>query len=231
MTAAARPASGLSELIGYRFRDPSLLEQALTHSSVERSAGDPRRDYERLEFLGDRVLGLVVAKLLYEGDPDAEAGSMAPRFTALVREETLAEIAEELGLGDFVILSRSERDAGGARKPTILADVCEALIGALFVDGGFAVAEGFVTRHWRGRTAVAAGTGKDAKTALQEWAQSHGLPPPVYHEVARTGPDHDPVFTVEVEVRTLPRRRGDGTTKRRAQQAAAAALLAELVAL
>ncbi|MBM3504666.1 MAG: ribonuclease III [Alphaproteobacteria bacterium] len=229
MTGAPRPIDDLAARIGYRFNDPALLEEALTHSSIERRPTNDRRDNDRLEFLGDRVLGLVVAHRLTRADPDADAGALARRFAALVREEALAEVARSLGLGEFLRFSRAEREAGGANKPAILADACEALIGALYLDGGLAVAEAFVERQWSEVMAEATAITKDPKTALQEWAQARGLAPPTYHDISRAGPDHDPLFTVEVEVSGFPRHRGDGANKRRAQQVAAAALLDEIL--
>ncbi|MSO65927.1 MAG: ribonuclease III [Alphaproteobacteria bacterium] len=221
-----RPVEELYPLLGHVFRTPALLVEALTHSSVEKggAAANPR-DYERLEFLGDRVLGLAIATHLLAVDGTADAGSLSRRHATLVREEALEAVARQFGLGDFLLLSRAERDAGGAAKRAILADCCEAVIGALYLDGGLDAAIRFIGRYWKDLAAGARNVPKDAKTSLQEWAQAQGMPPPVYVDIDRAGPDHDPVFTVEVHVEGFPAARGSGPNKRTAQQCAAAVLL------
>lgn len=217
----------LSARLGHRFDRPALLRQALTHASGV-ARGRHGDSYERLEFLGDRVLSLVVAELLIEGFPDEREGEIARRHAALVRREALAEVAAGIDLGAAILLSRGEAEAGGHRNPAILADVCEAVIAALYIDGGLECARGFIERHWRPRIDAEARPPMDAKTTLQEWAQGRSLPLPSYRETGRQGPDHGPVFTVEVAVVGQASVRGTGASKREAQQAAAARLLRTL---
>lgn len=211
--------TGLPEaFLGHHFSDPSLLEEALTHRSVE--AAD-RQDYERLEFLGDRVLGLVVTEMLMNSFPDEREGSLARRLAALVRQETLAAVSREIGLGAHLRLSRGEADGGGRENEAILADVCEAVIAAIYRDAGLEAARRFIERHWQQRVVAADSPPQDAKTALQEWAQGRGLGLPGYVVVARSGPDHAPAFTVRVEIAGGPSAEGQGPSKRVAEQAAA----------
>lgn len=217
---ACRDFEPLFAALGHRFARADLVEQALTHPSVE---GVP--SYQRLEFLGDRVLGLVVAELLYDGYPGAAEGALAARYNVLVRRQTLAEVAREVGLGDYLLLSPSEERSGGRDKPAILADACEAIIAALYRDGGLDAARAFVERYWRPRGDNLPDAPKDAKTALQEWLQGAGFAAPSYREVSRSGPDHALVFTMEVVVKGRPALTGRGSTKQAAEQAAAAAML------
>ncbi len=207
----------------YTFSNPRLLDEALTHRSVT-----PRRErgYERLEFLGDRVLGLVVADMLLAAFPDEEEGALARRLAALVRQETLADVARDIGLGPHIRLSRSEAESGGRENDAILSDVCEAVIAAIYSDGGLDSVRPFIERHWSGRLAAAIAPPQDAKTALQEWAQGRGLPLPDYNIVAREGPDHAPQFTVSVSVEGKPVAEGTGASKRAAEQMAASRLMA-----
>lgn len=221
----------LAAALGHQFHNLKLLEEALTHPSVEMTAGRRRnefRDYNRLEFLGDRVLGVIVAELLHERFPAAEAGELARRFNALVRQESLARVAQSLGLGEYLRLSKSERDMGGAAKPAILADACEAIIAALYLDGGLEAARSFVRRQFEPRLAELGNAAKDAKTALQEWAAARSLAPPVYEVTQQKGPPHDPTFTVTVRLDGQGEITGEGRTKRSAEQAAARALLKSL---
>ncbi len=221
----SRPRDELNAALGYRFQDSALLEEALTHSSVE-SGTAKSADYERLEFLGDRVLALVIADHLLKIYPGADAGTLALQLTALVRAESLTSVAIEIELGDFLFLSHSERASGGMEKPAILADACEAVIGALFLDGGLEVAAEFIHRYWDARAVAVASAPKDAKTALQEWAHAHDATEPVYTVTAESGPPHDKTFTIEVEMGGVgDKASGQGSSKRRAQQAAATALL------
>jgi ribonuclease-3 len=215
----------LTEILGYEFSDPVLARVALTHRSAA-GRGDPT--YERLEFLGDRVLALVIADLLFEHYPHEEEGALAKRLVALVRRETLAEVAAKLSLGPLITLSKGEEEAGGRSNPAILADVCEALIGAIFRDGGLPPARKFIERHWHFLMTSEKTPPKDAKTTLQEWAQGKGFDLPEYTTVARTGPDHAPRFTIEVSVDKFPPERADGASKRIAEQAAAELLLKRL---
>jgi ribonuclease III len=215
----------LQERIGYRFRDINLLHLALTHGSA--NFGKPGApDYDRLEFLGDRVLGLAIAEHLFHAFPAAPEGELARRYNRLVRKEACAEVGEELGLGEYVILGDSEALAGGRRKSTILADVCEALLGAVYVDGGWGPAQELIARHWHKRASDAAAAPVDAKTALQEWVQRSGTCAlPRYVLIENRGSDHEPSFVYEVRVEGLLPAVGLGRSRRAAEQAAAAALL------
>jgi ribonuclease III len=211
--------------IGHDFARPELLARALTHASI---ATPTRPDNQRLEFLGDRVLGLVMAEALLAADPTAPEGHLAPRFNALVRKETCAEVARDLGLGDILKLGRSEMMSGGRRKEALLGDAMEAVIAAVYLDGGFAAAQRLVLKLWAGRIGAVEADARDAKTSLQEWAQARGMTPPAYVEVAREGPDHQPVFTVEVRLATGEAESATAGAKRQAEQAAAKALLARM---
>jgi ribonuclease III len=215
----------LEERVGHRFGDHALLTQALTH--ISRLASERRRvgSYQRLEFLGDRVLGLAVSAMLYAEFPEAEEGEMSRRLAALVRRETCAEVAVDWGVGPFVRLGGGEANTGGRKKAAILSDVCEAIIGAVFVDAGFEAAQAVIRAAWRTRMLEPSRPLQDPKTALQEWAQSLGKPAPVYRQTARTGPDHAPQFTVSVAVDGYDEVPGQGSSKRFAEQAAADAFL------
>jgi ribonuclease-3 len=215
-----------SARLGHDFRRPDLLVRAVTHSSISSAT---RPSNERLEFLGDRVLGLSIATALFGADERAAEGQLAPRFNALVRQETCAEVARDLGLGEVLKLGRSEMMSGGRRKEALLGDAMEAVIAAVYLDAGFDAARDVVLRHWGPRIAAAAtAETRDAKSSLQEWAQARGLPPPAYVETAREGPDHQPLFTVEARLSTGETASGTATGKRAAEQAAARALLARM---
>lgn len=220
---AHSPIEPLYERLGHAFRDPELLREALTHPSHEGS-----RHYQRLEFLGDRVLGLIVAELLFEMFPSLGEGELATRFNLLVRRETLAEIAAELGFPDHLSLARGEAASGGRQKPAILADACEAVIAALYLDAGIGAARNFVRRVWTPRVHELPERLKDAKTALQEWLQAKGYAPPIYAEIGREGPAHEPLFTIEAAAENGASATGHGLSKRIAEQEAAAALLVKL---
>ena len=211
--------------IGHQFREPDLLMRAVTHASI---SSVTRPDNQRLEFLGDRVLGLAMAEALLRADLQASEGQLAPRYNALVRKETCADVAREIGLGDVLKLGRSEMMSGGRRKDALLGDALEAVIAAVYMDAGFEAAKAVVLGLWGDRIAAVEADSRDAKTALQEWAQARGLPPPVYLEQGRTGPDHQPVFTVEVRLENGAVERAAAGTKRQAEQAAAKALLARM---
>ncbi|MEM1344588.1 MAG: ribonuclease III [Pseudomonadota bacterium] len=215
----------LVEQLGHRFTERALLEQALTHPSA---ASPARPDNQRLEFLGDRVLGLVIAEALLDAYPNEAEGHLAPRYNALVRRETLAAIAEEIGLGAHLRLGRSESFSGGRRKAAILADAMEAVIAALWLDGGWEAARGFIRSAWRGRLSADTPPPMDAKTRLQEWAQGQGLAPPDYTLTARSGPDHAPRFSVEARLSTGAHAEGSAASRKKAEQAAAARLLAQI---
>ncbi len=242
--------SKLEQALGYRFKNQDLLIRALTHSSFASDGNAPAKvsqaaqfattdtkahqaisldalswNYERLEFLGDRVLGLVLAEALLARFPDAAEGELARRFNQLVRKETCADIARQIELGNYIIMSQAERASGGQMKKTILGDACEAVLGAIFLDGGFEAARALILRLWEKLLNEPDLVHADAKSALQEWAQGRGLPIPHYVEVERSGPDHAPSFKLEVRVKDLPPERGRGRSKRAAQQAAARAFL------
>ncbi|EAQ03847.1 Ribonuclease III [Pseudooceanicola batsensis HTCC2597] len=214
-----------SSRIGHDFRRPELLVQSVTHSSV---SSPTRDDNQRLEFLGDRVLGLVMAEALLASDRAASEGQLAPRFNALVRKEACADVAREVGLGAVLKLGRSEQLSGGRRKQALLGDAMEAVIAAVYLDGGFAAARDMILRLWGARVAQVDVDARDAKTALQEWAQGRGLPPPSYIEVAREGPDHAPEFRIEARLVTGETAQASAGSKRAAEQAAAKALLGEV---
>ncbi len=214
--------------IGHHFSDPAVLLEALTHASAD-TGGRGRRQglrvNERLEFLGDRVLGLLAAEALIAAFHDAPEGDLAPRLNALVRKETCAEVARECGMGDILVLAEAEDGSGGRDKPAILGDACEALIAALYLDGGFAAAKGFFDRFWAERVTTLEAVPRDPKTLLQEWAQARWRVTPAYTVRARTGPDHEPEFIIEVTVPGLEPETGSGPSKRAAEQAAARAVL------
>ena len=207
--AAARKYKELEARLGYHFRSRDLLKKALTHASVRQAPGK-RRDNERLEFLGDRVLGLAIAELLWEIYPAAAEGELARLYNRLVRGRTCAAVARELDIGPFLVLSDAEAESGGREKETILADACEAVLGAIFLEAGYETARDVVR----------------AKSLLQEWVQGQGLDLPAYVEIDRQGPDHAPIFTAEVRIKGRKPARGEGASKRSAEQAAATALLA-----
>ena len=211
--------------IGYTFIRPELLHRAVTHSSM---SSPTRDDNQRLEFLGDRVLGLVMAEALFMADSTASEGQMAPRFNALVRKEACADVAREIDLGAVLKLGRSEMLSGGRRKEALLADAMEAVIAAVYLDGGFEVSKALVLRLWGKRVTAVDADARDAKTALQEWAQARKLPPPKYVVKERTGPDHAPVFTIEAQLENGESETATANSKRQAEQAAAKVLLARL---
>jgi ribonuclease III len=221
-----RGDGSLEDRIGYRFNDAALLDSALSHISALKGARNRAASYQRLEFLGDHVLGLVISDMLFRAFPRADEGELSRRLADLVRKETCAEIALAIDLGAAIRLGASEASAGGRTRPAILADVCEALIGAAYLDGGFAAASGLVGRLWQARLQTKAPPLRDPKTVLQEWAQARGLPTPAYREIARSGPDHDPHFRVAVQLPNFTPAEGSGRSKRAAEQAAAAALMA-----
>ncbi|TNF21780.1 MAG: ribonuclease III [Rhodobacteraceae bacterium] len=215
----------LQARLGHDFADPRLLKQAVTHSSMSTPTRD---DNQRLEFLGDRVLGLVMAEALLEADTGASEGQLAPRFNALVRKETCADVARQIDLGAALKLGRSEMLSGGRRKMALLGDAMEAVIAAVYLDGGFGAAKAMVLRLWGRRIASVEEDARDAKTSLQEWAQARGQKPPAYEQVSRTGPDHAPVFVIEVRLDSGESARAEAGSKRLAEHAAAQALLARV---
>jgi ribonuclease III len=220
-----RSATELEDRIGYRFKDGTLLECALTHISGLKGARNRAGSYQRLEFLGDHVLGLVISDMLYRTYPKADEGELSRRLADLVRKETCAEIARTIDLGPAIRVGASEANAGARSRLAILADVCEAVIGAVYLDGGYKAAEELVERLWQARLQATAQPLRDPKTVLQEWAQARGLPTPAYREIARSGPDHDPEFRVAVQLPAFAPAEGLGRSKRAAEQAAASAML------
>jgi len=213
--------------LGHTFARPELLHQALTHSSLSSTT---RPDNQRLEFLGDRVLGLVIADALLKDDMEAAEGRLAPRLNALVRKETCADVAQSIGLGDALMLGRSEMISGGRRKLALLGDAMEAVIAAIYLDSNFETARTVVLRLWGKRVAHAEESAADPKSDLQEWAQARGMPPPQYVEISRSGPDHAPVFEIEAQLKNGSKARASANSKRAAQQAAATSLLSNLEA-
>ena len=226
MARRAKPSiAALESRLGYQFRNSSLIEQALTHVSAIHAGKSRSESYQRLEFLGDRVLGLTISDMLFVAFPKASEGEMSRRLSDLVRLETCAEVAEEWGIGEWLRLGAGEASTGGARKSAILGDVCEALIGAVFLDGGYDPAKALVEKGWRQRMQQPKRPLRDPQTALQEWAQARGKAPPLYREVERAGPAHKPEFTISVEVEGLDPIEARGASKRTAEQAAARAFM------
>jgi ribonuclease-3 len=220
----AAATSALELAIGYEFKDRDLLERALTHISAL-GGGSRTASYQRLEFLGDHVLGLIISDMLFRAFPKADEGELSRRLADLVRRDSCAEVARSISLGDALRLGTSENASGGRSRTAILADVCEALVGAVFLDGGYPKAEALVEKLWGERLRAPVKPLRDPKTILQEWAQARGLPTPAYTEVERTGPHHNPLFRIAV---SLPKREpaeGKGRSKRAAEQAAAEAML------
>lgn len=215
---AARAA--VERALGHQFEHRDLFLRALTHSSVSGGEGGVR-DLERLEFLGDRVLGLLTAEELWRRYPDMDEGKLAPRLNALVRKETCADAARAWQVGPAMHLSRGEENNGGRDRDGVLGDVCEALLGALYIDGGLAAARAAYDTFWGARFDEIARGHADAKTAFQEWAQEHGHGTPRYETKDRSGPDHQPLFTVEVQAGSLTPMTAQGTSKQAAQTEAA----------
>jgi len=211
--------------LGYEFSDPELLVRALTHGSVSSAT---RPDNQRLEFLGDRVLGLVMATALLEADKKASEGQLAPRFNALVRKEACADVARQIDLGAVLKLGRSEMLSGGRRKQALLGDAMEAVIAAIYRDAGFEAARDVILALWGDRIHKVEADARDAKTSLQEWAQARGQKPPSYVEIKRSGPDHAPVFTIAARLQDGTEAQATAGSKRQAEQAAAKALLEQL---
>ncbi|MBK0326395.1 ribonuclease III [Rhodobacteraceae bacterium F11138] len=211
--------------IGHGFTRHDLLVRALTHGSVSSST---RPDNQRLEFLGDRVLGLVMADRLLQDDPQANEGQLAPRFNALVRKETCADVARQIELGAVLKLGRSEMLSGGRRKQALLGDAMEAVIAAVYLDAGLDAARKMILALWGDRIQGVKDDARDAKTSLQEWAQARGQTPPAYVELARAGPDHAPVFTIAARLQSGEEAQASAGSKRQAEQAAAATLLQRL---
>ena len=224
MSATKDTLAELEDIFRYKFSDSDTLHRALMHSSLKQSKTDP--SYERLEFLGDRVLGLVIAELLLEKFPSSAEGKLAPRLASLVSGTTLAEVARSVGLGGYVLMTEGEAAAGTNDLSSVLADCCEAVIGALYVDGGIDAAASFIRRIWT--PLIENVEPRVAKTELQEWLQGRGLPLPEYIVVERTGPPHKPVFTVELTISGYEPVRAIGPSKRVAELAAAGRMLEQI---
>ncbi|MFK5979798.1 MAG: ribonuclease III [Rhizobiaceae bacterium] len=214
----------LEERLGFIFNDYENLERALTHASVRKKSDDSFH-YERLEFLGDRVLGVAIAQMIYVAFPDADEGELSLRLNAMVKGSTLAQISDKLGLHEFIRTGGDLKELKGKRMQSVRADVLEALIASIFLDSGLDASNAFIERFWVDRIYDDAGAERDSKTALQEWAHANRLGTPVYSELKRTGPDHDPEFTVGVVVKERVECTGIGRSKRAAEQVAAGAML------
>ncbi len=223
MPMPQQPLDLLQQRLGHVFTRQDLLQAAMTHASMGMVG-----NYERLEFLGDRVLGLVMAEILYTSFPGEAEGDLAKRHAALVQGELLAVVAREMNLGDALILSEGERGAGGGDNDNMLADGLEALIGALYLDAGIAPCQRVITQLWGDRVNILSSPPQDSKTALQEWAQGRGLPLPAYEVAGREGPDHAPRFIIRVTVQGFPAAEAEGTSRRAAEKEAARILLQNL---
>jgi ribonuclease III len=223
---AADANAALEARIGHGFKDPNLLMQAITHVSALKSGRKRGDSYQRLEFLGDHVLGLVVSDMLFHAFPNADEGELSKRLAELVRKESCADVAKSLGLLDDIKLGSVGSSADARLRKSILGDICEAVIGAIYLDGGHAAASDFVKRNWTERMHKPRRPLRDPKTVLQEWAQGKGLPTPVYREVERTGPHHDPQFRVAVDLPGLAPAEGVGGSKRAAEKVAASVMIA-----
>jgi ribonuclease-3 len=224
--SAKAATAALEARVGHKFTDPTLLVTAFTHVSALKSSRKRSESYQRLEFLGDHVLGLVVSDMLYRAFPSADEGELSKRLAELVRKESCADVAKQLGLTDDIKLGAVGAGAGARLRKSVLGDICEAVIGAIYLDGGHAAAAEFVARNWTERMKKPRRPLRDPKTTLQEWAQGKGLPTPVYREVERTGPHHDPQFRIAVELPGLASAEGIGGSKRAAEKAAASAMIA-----
>ena len=224
---ALEQREGLEEALGYHFKDEKLLDRAMTHRSAAQGHAAEWSN-ERLEFLGDRILGLVMVETLLERFPKMREGELAPRLNAMVSRETCAVVGASLGLGQFLIVDRSERATGGPEKPSLLANAIEAVIGAIYTDGGLEKSRKFVLKVWKKQLQASPELGRDPKSALQEWTQGEGLSTPVYRHVSREGPDHAPVFTVTVNVPGHEPVPGVGSSKQLAEREAARAMLAAI---
>ncbi|MDK1375530.1 MULTISPECIES: ribonuclease III [unclassified Sinorhizobium] len=219
---SAEDRARLEAVIGYQFSEKERLDRALTHSSARNAKGS---NYQRLEFLGDRVLGLCVAELLFQTFRDANEGELSVRLNQLVSAESCAKVADDLSLHEFIRTGSDVKKITGKHMMNVRADVVESLIAAIYLDGGLEAARRFVLLHWTARAASADGARRDAKTELQEWAHAKFGVAPKYRTDDRSGPDHEPRFTVTVEVAGLEPETGTDRSKRGAEQVAATRLL------
>jgi len=223
--SAKAATAALEARIGHKFTDANLLATAFTHVSALKPVRNRGDSYQRLEFLGDHVLGLVVSDMLYGAFPKADEGELSKRLADLVRKESCADVAKSLGLIDDIKLGAVGAGAGARLRKSVLGDICEAVIGAIFLDGGYSAAAQFVERNWTERMRKPRRPLRDPKTVLQEWAQGKGLPTPVYREIERTGPHHDPQFRVAVDLPGLAPAEGVGGSKRAAEKVAASVMI------
>ncbi|NQZ14624.1 MAG: ribonuclease III [Alphaproteobacteria bacterium] len=217
------PYEKVEKVIGYQFKDRHLLERALTHSST----GD-EYNYQRLEFLGDRVVGLVIADALFKKFRSENEGGLAKRHTALIQGSTLAIIGQAHGLNDFIQFSEAEKSAGGSQNENIIADVVESLLGAIFIDGGYDLVQEVILRLWGDNIETLKQAPQDPKTELQEWAQARQLPLPVYEIISKSGPDHAPVFTIQLSVEGFDSITDEGPSRRQTEKTAARKMLKKL---
>lgn len=222
MGTARVKAEALAERIGHRFADPELLRRALTHASARAKGRD---NNERMEFLGDRVLGLIIAEMLFERFPGEAEGHLARRLNAMVRQETCADVARVIGIPDAIRTAPNEPAGKLTQNTSVLGDACEALIAAIYLDGGLDAARAFIVAQWADRIGEVTASERDPKTALQEWALGRGISVPDYVEISRTGPDHDPEFIIEVRVAGHAPATAQGKSKRDASRGAAFAFL------
>ena len=223
MTEHRGEYSELYDILGYEFKDSSLLREALTHPSLE---GAP--NYQRMEFVGDRVLGLAIAAWMYELYPGIDEGGLASRHTNLVRREACTTVGNDIGLGRFIHMAKSSEDTGGRNRDTILSDTCEAVIGAIYLDSGYRAAEKFIRSKWIDQANNVKGADRDAKTRLQEMVQATGRPTPSYTTIDKSGPDHEPTFTIVVRVKDEGEEQATGQSKREAEKQAATLMLSRL---
>ncbi len=225
---SAESIAALEQALGHTFRDKSLLVTAMTHPSALTSEQAVKHSNQRLEFLGDRVLGLVIADRLLARYPTEREGELAPRFNRLVRKSACAEAARSAGLGDHILMGKSERMAGGHERESTLGDVCESVIGALFLDGSLKAAHRFIERAWKEMFAKPPKNARDPKSLVQEWVQGNGLPLPVYEVLGRDGPDHAPVFRIRLTIPGNGSTEALGASKQEAEREAAAHMLERL---
>lgn len=215
--------SELYEILGYKFKDEALLREALTHPSL-----DGHAHYQRLEFIGDRVLGLSIAVWMFELHPNSDEGGLSSRHSNLVRREACAAVAEKLRLGEFIHMAKNSEDTGGRQRESIIADTCEAVIGAIYLDSDYPTAEKFIRANWDEMANNVGVSMRDGKTKLQEFVQARGKPIPVYTTIDRSGPDHEPIFTISVKVAGEGTENAKGRSKREAEQSAAQQMLDRL---
>lgn len=220
--------SGIEDILGYRFSNKELLKEALTHPSCNEMVDGRPFHYQRLEFLGDSIIGAVISELLYSSYPDEPEGNLAKRKAALVSSHTISRIVEDHHIFPFIRLSASEKQDGGQSNRSIQEDVCEALMGAIYLDGGYEKVREVILQIWQPYSDKLTSVPQDAKTTLQEWAQGKGLSLPLYEVISEEGPAHAPKFEIRVTVQGYPPEIATAGNKRKAEQQAAAQLLKKL---